>query len=166
LKTGIGYDIHRLEAGRPLVLGGIQIPSPKGLVGHSDGDVLIHAMIDALLGAMGEKDIGQCFPDTHPAFKNIRSTELLVSVAVRLKQHDFEILNLDTVVVAEAPRLAPHIPAMKDVLCPILGLGLRDLGIKAKTNEGVGELGRGEAIAAWASVLLFRGKPGAQEKYT
>ena len=156
LRTGIGYDIHRLAAGRKLILGGVEIPHPTGLQGHSDGDVLIHAVIDALLGAMGDRDIGQCFPDTDPAYKNIRSTEMLVSVAIRLKTNDYDVVNIDSVIVMEAPRLGPHIPAMKDALCPILGLDVRDLGIKAKTHEGMGELGRGEAAAAWATALIVK----------
>lgn len=154
VRTGIGYDIHRLDEGHRLVLGGVEISFAKGLVGHSDGDVLIHAVIDALLGAMGEKDIGQCFPDTNPAYKNIRSTELLVSVAIQLKQKDYEICNIDSIVIAEEPKLAPFIPAMKDNLCPILGLPVQDLGIKAKTQEGLGDVGEGRAIAAWAVATI------------
>ncbi len=154
VRTGIGYDIHRLDEGRRLILGGVEIPHPKGLMGHSDGDVLIHAVIDALLGAMGDKDIGQCFPDTNPAYKNIQSTELLVSVAIQLKQRDYEILNIDSIVIAEEPKLGPHIPAMKDILCPILGLQIKDLGIKAKTREGLGDVGEGRAIAAWAVATI------------
>jgi len=154
VRTGIGYDIHRLDEGRRLILGGVEIPHPKGLMGHSDGDVLIHAVIDALLGAMGDKDIGQCFPDTNSAYKNIQSTELLVSVAIQLKQRDYEILNIDSIVIAEEPKLGPHIPAMKDILCPILGLQIKDLGIKAKTREGLGDVGEGRAIAAWAVATI------------
>jgi 2-C-methyl-D-erythritol 2,4-cyclodiphosphate synthase len=154
VRTGIGYDIHRLDAGRRLVLGGVEIPFSRGLVGHSDGDVLIHAVIDALLGSMGDKDIGQCFPDTNPAYRNIRSTELLVSVAIQLKARDYEVCNIDSIVVAEEPKLAPFIPAMKDILCPILGLPVKDLGIKAKTREGLGDVGEGRAIAAWAVATI------------
>jgi 2-C-methyl-D-erythritol 2,4-cyclodiphosphate synthase len=154
IRTGIGYDIHRLDEGRRLVLGGVEIPFSRGLVGHSDGDVLIHAVIDALLGAMGEKDIGQCFPDTNPAYRDIQSTELLVSVAIQLKQGDYEVCNIDSIVVAEEPKLAPFIPAMKDILCPILGLPVKDLGIKAKTREGLGDVGDGRAIAAWAVATI------------
>ena len=154
VKTGIGYDLHRLEPGRKLFLGGVEIPFTKGLRGHSDGDCLVHAIMDALLGAMGEKDIGQCFPDTDPTYKNIRSTEMLAIVAVMLKKADFEIINIDSVIIAEEPKLAQHIPHMKNALGPILGLETKDLGIKAKTNEGLGVLGRGEAIAGWATVLI------------
>ncbi len=154
IRTGIGYDIHRLVAGRPLFIGGIEIPHTLGLLGHSDGDVLIHAIIDALLGALGEKDIGQSFPDTDPAHKNIQSTELLTCVADLLKKNQATISNIDTIVVAERPKLATHISAMKNVLCPILGLNENDLSIKAKTHEGMGEVGEGKAIAAWATVLI------------
>ena len=157
VRTGIGYDIHRLDEGRRLVVGGVEIPFSRGLVGHSDGDVLIHAVIDALLGAMGEKDIGQCFPDTNPVYKDIQSTELLVSVAIQLKQRDCEICNVDSIVIAEEPKLAPHIPAMKDILCPILGLPVKDLGIKAKTREGLGDVGEGRAMAAWAVATVICG---------
>ncbi len=153
-RTGIGYDIHRLEAGRRLVLGGVEISFPKGLAGHSDGDVLIHAIIDALLGAMGERDIGQRFPDTDPAYRNIRSTELLRAVAELLKQTDYTIVNIDSIIVAQAPVLGPHIPEMKNVLCPLLGLGPDELAIKAKTQEGLGEIGHSRAIAAWATAML------------
>lgn len=154
IKTGIGYDLHRLEPGRNLFLGGVEIPFTQGLKGHSDGDSLVHAIMDALLGAMGEKDIGQCFPDTDPAYKNIRSTEMLAIIAEMLEKAGFEIINIDSVIIAEEPKLAQHIPRMKNTLGPILGLEGKDLGIKAKSNEGLGLLGRGRAIAAWATVLI------------
>ena len=157
-RTGIGYDIHRLEEGRRLILGGVEVPHPRGLAGHSDGDVLIHAVIDALLGAMGERDIGQCFPDTNPVYKNIQSTELLVSIAIQLKQRDLEVVNIDSIIIAEEPKLNPYIPSMKNILCPILGVSLKDLGIKAKTQEGLGDIGEGRAIAAWATAMLA-GRP-------
>ena len=156
IRTGIGFDIHRLVEKRPLYLGGVVIPYHKGLLGHSDGDCLIHAIIDALLGAMGEKDIGQRFPDADIRFKNIRSTLLLGRVAeMMFEEGKARIGNIDSVVIAEKPRLAPHIPKMKDVLCNILGLAAEDLGIKASSHEGIGPLGREEAIAAWANVLIF-----------
>lgn len=157
-RTGIGYDIHRLEEGRRLILGGVEVPHPRGLAGHSDGDVLIHAVIDALLGAMGERDIGQCFPDSNPVYKNIQSTELLVSIAIQLKQRDLEVVNIDSIIIAEEPKLNPYIPSMKNILCPILGVSLKDLGIKAKTQEGLGDIGEGRAIAAWATAMLA-GRP-------
>jgi len=154
IRTGLGYDIHRLAEGRKLFLGGVEIPSSKGLIGHSDGDCLIHAIIDALLGATGERDIGQLFPDRDPEYKDIRSTELLNEVVSRMRRKKIEIVNIDSIIVAEEPRLAPYIPRMKEVLCPILGVEGDDFGIKAKTNEGLGEIGRGEAIASWAQVLV------------
>jgi 2-C-methyl-D-erythritol 2,4-cyclodiphosphate synthase len=120
--------------------------------------VLIHAVIDALLGAMGERDIGQCFPDTNPVYKNIQSTELLVSIAIQLKQRDLEVVNIDSIIIAEEPKLNPYIPSMKNILCPILGVSLKDLGIKAKTQEGLGDIGEGRAIAAWATAMLA-GRP-------
>jgi len=154
IKTGLGYDIHRLEEGRKLFLGGVEIDFPKGLKGHSDGDCLIHALIDALLGAAGEKDIGQIFPDTDPRYKDIQSTALLKKAVGMINKKDMEILSIDTIIIAEKPKLAPYIHQMKEIMCPILGVGRDDLGIKAKTNEGLGEIGQGVAIACWAQVLV------------
>ncbi len=154
IRTGLGYDIHRLEEGRTLFLGGVEIPFPKGLIGHSDGDCLIHAIIDALLGAMGERDIGELFPDRDPEYRDIRSTELLKAIVLRLRKNKIEIVNIDSIIIAEEPELAPHISQMKDVLCSILGIEKNNLGIKAKTNEGLGEIGRGEAMASWVQVLV------------
>lgn len=154
IRAGLGYDLHKLVAGRKLYLGGVEIPFPKGLVGHSDGDCLIHAIIDALLGATGKRDIGQLFPDTDPEYKDIRSTELLKEVVERLKKSEMEIMNIDSVIIAEEPKLNSYILQMKEVLCPILGIERDDLGIKAKTNEGIGAIGQGEAIASLAQVLV------------
>ena len=154
IKSGLGYDIHRLVDGRKLFLGGIEIPFAKGLLGHSDGDCLIHAIVDALLGALGEKDIGHHFPETDSQYKDIRSTELLKVVVQRLEKNNTKIGHIDSLVIAEEPRLAAHFPRMKETLCAILRIGPEDLGIKARTNEGVDAVGRGEAIAAWATVLL------------
>jgi 2-C-methyl-D-erythritol 2,4-cyclodiphosphate synthase len=154
IRCGLGYDLHRLAPGRPLFLGGIEIPHPAGLLGHSDGDALIHALIDALLGAMGEGDIGQLFPDRDPRTKDIRSTELLRAVCARLKKKRLAVLHADAVVVAERPKLGPYFPAMKVALAPLLGLPPDGLGLKAKTNEGLGLIGRGRAIACWATVLV------------
>lgn len=154
IKSGIGYDIHRLEEDRKLFLGGAEIPFGKGLAGHSDGDCLIHAIIDALLGALGRKDIGQLFPDSDPVYKDIRSTELLKATVKEIKDAEAEISNIDVLVAAEKPKLSRYIPDMKSILCPILGLAQEDLGIKAKTNEGLGDVGEGRAIAAWAVALL------------
>lgn len=154
IKSGLGYDIHRLVDGRKLFLGGIEIPFAKGLLGHSDGDCLIHAIVDALLGALGEKDIGHHFPETDSQYKDIRSTELLKVVIQRLEKNSTKIAHMDSLVIAEEPRLAAHIPRMKETLCAILRIGPEDLGIKARTNEGLDAVGHGEAIAAWATVLL------------
>jgi 2-C-methyl-D-erythritol 2,4-cyclodiphosphate synthase len=153
-KIGLGYDIHRLSKGRDLYLGGVRISHPAGLLGHSDGDCLVHALIDALLGAAGEPDIGRLFPDTDPKYKGVRSTELLAGVIRRLRRRGRRIVNADVVVVAQAPKLAPHIEAMKDCLCPILEVTRAGLGIQAKTNEGLGLIGRERAIACWAVVLV------------
>ena len=153
-RIGLGYDIHRLAKGRALYLGGVRIPHPSGLLGHSDGDCLVHALIDALLGAAGEPDIGRLFPDTDPEYKGIRSTLLLAEVVSRLRRRGMRVVNADVVVVAQAPKLAPHIEAMKDCLCPILGVTRDGLGIQAKTNEGLGLLGREKAVACWAVVLV------------
>jgi len=140
--------------GRKLFLGGIEIPFAKGLLGHSDGDCLIHAIIDALLGALGEKDIGQHFPETDIQYKDIRSTKLLKEVVGKLERDNVKIAHIDSLVIAEEPRLAAFIPEMKKALCAILRIGPEDLGIKARSNEGLDAVGHGEAIAAWATVLL------------
>jgi 2-C-methyl-D-erythritol 2,4-cyclodiphosphate synthase len=154
LRIGLGYDLHRFGTGRGLRLGGVEIPFPLGLVGHSDADCLVHAVIDALLGAAGEGDIGRLFPDTDPAYKDVRSTALLAAVMERLEKAGLEVVHVDSVIVTEKPAVAPHVPAMKRALCPLLGVAPDRLGIKGKTNEGVGAIGRGEAIACWATALL------------
>jgi len=154
IKIGIGYDIHRLEENRKLYLGGIEIPFHKGLIGHSDGDVLIHAIIDAILGALGEKDIGQLFPDTDPEYKGISSLKLLEKVIRIVKNKKAKILNIDSVIIAEEPKLSPYINSMKKTLSPVLGLEESSIGIKAKTDEGLGEIGEGKAIASYAIALI------------
>ena len=156
IKAGLGYDIHKLEKGRKLFLGGVEIDFPRGLKGHSDGDCLIHAIIDALMGAMGGRDIGQIFPDTDPKYKDVRSTELLKEVVSRIKEQKLEIMNIDSIVIAEKPKLASYIDQMKEVLCPILEIKKDNLGVKAKTNEGLGVIGKREAIASLAQVLVKR----------
>ena len=153
-RVGIGYDLHRLVPGRKLVLGGVDIPFHLGAAGHSDGDGLIHAVIDALLGAMGAGDIGGHFPDTDPRWKDARSTDLLARVMEIVREKGFEVVNVDTVVIVEAPRLGPYHGAIRDVLCPILGIAPNELGIKAKTAEGLGAIGGGSAIACHAVTLL------------
>ena len=154
IRVGFGYDIHSLKEGRTLYLGGVDIPYSKGLLGHSDGDCLIHAIADALLGALGEKDIGLLFPDTDPAYKEIRSTRLLEAVISRIVEKKMVICNVDTVIICQEPRLADQVLRMKEVLCPILQIRPDALGIKPRTNEGLGDIGRGEAIAAMATVLI------------
>jgi 2-C-methyl-D-erythritol 2,4-cyclodiphosphate synthase len=154
MRIGLGVDLHRLTAGRPLILGGVRIPSPKGLLGHSDGDAVIHAIIDALLGARGQGDIGRLFPDTDPRYKGARSSDLLREVVRRLGAEGFRAEHVDVVVIAEKPKLGPHFEAMKDILVPILGLPRDRLGLKAKTNEGLGDIGKGKAIACYAVATL------------
>jgi 2-C-methyl-D-erythritol 2,4-cyclodiphosphate synthase len=155
IKIGLGYDIHRLQTGRRLFLGGIELDFPKGLSGHSDGDCLIHAVIDALLGAMGEGDIGQMFPDTDPRYKDIRSTELLKQVVEKCNAEGWQVAHIDSVIIAERPKMSSSIGRMKEALCPLLQIGEKDLGIKAKTNEGIGLIGEGKAIAAFAQALIL-----------
>jgi 2-C-methyl-D-erythritol 2,4-cyclodiphosphate synthase len=154
-RIGFGYDIHRLESGRRLILGGTEVPFSAGLFGHSDGDALVHAVIDAVLGAIGEGDIGGHFPDTDPLTEGARSTGLLARVMDLVRSRGGEIVNVDSVIVAEEPKMGPHIPAMKAALCPLLGLPPSSLGIKAKTNEGLGPVGEKRAIACYAIVLIM-----------
>ncbi|MEN6310224.1 MAG: 2-C-methyl-D-erythritol 2,4-cyclodiphosphate synthase [Acidobacteriota bacterium] len=154
LKIGCGYDIHPLAAGRKLVLGGLDIPFAKGLAGHSDGDALVHAVIDALLGAAGEGDIGRLFPDTDPKTEGVASVRLLAEVMARLRAGGWRIVNVDAVVAAEEPKIAPLVAGMKKILCPVLGVEESGLGIKGKTNEGFGPVGEGRAIACWAVALI------------
>jgi 2-C-methyl-D-erythritol 2,4-cyclodiphosphate synthase len=155
-KVGFGYDIHRLVAGRRLILGGLEIPFPQGLAGHSDGDGLIHAIIDALLGALGEADIGRLFPDTDPRTEGVSSLGLLGKVMTRLRDGGWSVVNVDTVIVAEEPKIGPLADRIKEILCPVLGIEETALGIKAKTGEGLGPVGEGRAIACWAVALIQR----------
>jgi 2-C-methyl-D-erythritol 2,4-cyclodiphosphate synthase len=154
MRIGQGYDVHALAAGRRLVIGGVEIPFAKGLAGHSDADVLIHAVCDALLGAAALGDIGRHFPDTDPKHKDADSRTLLRAVAQKVREAGYAIANVDATVIAEAPKLAPHIPAMVANLAADLGLGAREVNVKAKTAENLGALGRGEGIAAQAIALL------------
>jgi 2-C-methyl-D-erythritol 4-phosphate cytidylyltransferase/2-C-methyl-D-erythritol 2,4-cyclodiphosphate synthase len=155
-RVGVGYDVHRLAPDRPLVLGGVQIPSPRGLAGHSDADVLVHAIMDALLGAAGLADIGRHFPPDDPTYRGADSIGLLESVAARLRASGWAIANVDAVVTAEAPRLAPHVDAMRERIAAALGAMPGQVGIKATTAEGLGAIGRGDGIAAHAIALLER----------
>jgi 2-C-methyl-D-erythritol 2,4-cyclodiphosphate synthase len=153
-RVGLGYDIHRLVRGRRLYLGGVELDFPKGCLAHSDGDCLIHAVIDALLGALGEGDIGRLFPDTDPRTEGVRSTELLKAVVLRLKERGASIVNIDAVIIAQAPNLAPDLERIRGSLAGLLGLAVEDVGLQAKTNEGLGPVGRGRAIACWAAALV------------
>lgn len=156
-RVGHGYDIHRLSPGRRLVLGGVHIPFGKGLEGHSDADCLTHAIADAILGAAGLPDIGHYFPDNDPATEGIDSQKILERAAREAAQRGFHVENVDAVLIAEEPMLAPHIPAMQQRLAKTLGIDADAVGIKATTNEKLGEIGRGEAIAA-SAVCLLAGK--------
>lgn len=154
MRIGHGYDVHRLVEGRDLILGGVKIPFEKGLDGHSDADVLIHAVCDACLGAAGLGDIGQHFPDTDPEFKNIDSRLLLKKVQQFLSEKKFEVGNLDCTILAQAPKLASHIDQMKSNLAQDLATSPDNVNIKATTTEGLGFVGRHEGMAAHAIVLL------------
>lgn len=149
-RVGIGYDVHRLVRGRPLILGGVRIDHDLGLEGHSDADVLSHAIADALLGAAGLPDIGNLFPNTDPSIEGISSQEILRVVAGRVREAGFEIVNIDSTLVAERPRITPHLDAMRAALSRSLDLPGPRIGIKATTNEAMGFIGRGEGIAALA----------------
>jgi 2-C-methyl-D-erythritol 2,4-cyclodiphosphate synthase len=154
MKIGQGFDAHALVAGRKLVIGGVEIPYEKGLAGHSDADVLIHALCDALLGAAGLGDIGAHFPDSDTRYKDISSRKLLVEVRKLLDGRGLRVVNVDATVIAQAPKLAPHIAAMRANLAADLGVAQEAVNIKAKTTERLGFVGRGEGIAAEAVALL------------
>jgi 2-C-methyl-D-erythritol 2,4-cyclodiphosphate synthase len=154
MRIGVGYDVHRLVTGRPLVLGGVTIPFEKGLEGHSDADVLVHAACDALLGAAGEGDIGRHFPDTDPRYHGIYSIRLLESTLTILRAKDFFVVNLDAVVFAEAPKLQPYRDEMQATMARAMGINPQRVNVKATTTEGLGCIGRGDGIAAMCIVLL------------
>jgi 2-C-methyl-D-erythritol 2,4-cyclodiphosphate synthase len=154
VRVGLGYDAHRLVADRPLILGGVDIPHTQGLLGHSDADVLSHAIGDALLGAVGAGDLGTHFPDKDPAYKDISSLILLEKIMKVVRDRGFAPVNVDATIVAQEPRLAPHIPMMQANLAPILGLTPAEVNIKATTTEHMGFAGRGEGMAAYAIVLM------------
>jgi 2-C-methyl-D-erythritol 2,4-cyclodiphosphate synthase len=156
LRIGQGWDIHRLVEGRELVLGGVKIPHEKGEAGHSDGDALIHALIDALLGALALGDIGTHFPDTDERWRGADSRELLKAVATLVANEGYEVVNADCTVILQRPKLMGHREEIRASLATCLGLGVERLSFKAKTNEGMGELGRGEAVEAMAVCLLQR----------
>lgn len=156
LRIGEGWDTHRLVEGRPLVLGGVSIPHRLGLLGHSDADALLHAITDALLGAAALGDIGQHFPDTDPAFRGADSRVLLAEAMRRVRQAGYELVNLDSTIIAQAPKMAPHIPAMRETIARTLGCEAAQVHVKAKTAEKLGPVGQEEAIEARAIVLLQR----------
>ena len=154
MRIGIGYDLHRLVEGRALILGGVKIPYEKGLMGHSDADVLVHAIIDALLGAMGEKDIGTHFPDSDMSFKDISSMVLLQKTMQIMENNGYKIVNIDSNIICQKPKLMPYIDKMKEKLAPLLNLDIMSLSIKAKTNEGQDSVGEGNSIASQCVCLI------------
>lgn len=156
ITTGIGYDVHRFTEDRPLVLGGVEIPHDRGLDGHSDADVLSHAIADAILGAAGLPDIGHFFPNTDASIRGISSLEILQRIRKTLTERYADIVNVDATLIAEEPKIAPHLDAMKAALGSVLALPPDRIGIKATTNEGMGFLGRGEGIAAMAVATVDR----------
>ncbi|QIL69601.1 2-C-methyl-D-erythritol 2,4-cyclodiphosphate synthase [Diaphorobacter sp. HDW4B] len=155
-RVGEGWDVHALVPGRKLIIGGVDIPHTAGLLGHSDADVLLHAITDALLGAAALGDIGRHFPDTDPQFKGAKSDVLLAEAARRVRAAGYEIGNIDSTVIAQAPKLAPHIGAMCAVIAKTLGLEIDQVNVKAKTAEKLGPVGQGLAIEANAAAMLFR----------
>jgi len=154
MRVGIGYDIHRLVRGRPLILGGVSIAHEKGLMGHSDADVLVHAICDALLGAAGLGDIGLHFPDTDPQYKDISSLKLLSKTCRMLTEKGFRIINLDSIIFAEAPKLGPHRHEMQTSIAKAMNIEMDGINIKATTTEGLGVVGKGEGIGAMCVALI------------
>lgn len=154
MRAGIGYDVHKMVEGRPLILGGVNIPYEKGLLGHSDADVLVHAIIDAVLGAAGEGDIGKHFPDSDNKYRGISSLLLLAKVRDLLNVKGMEILNIDSVIIAQEPRMAPYTNDMAINVAKTLGIGAGRVNVKATTTEGLGFTGSGEGIAAYAVAML------------
>ena len=154
MRIGHGYDVHRLVPERKLILGGVELPFEKGLLGHSDADVLTHAVMDALLGAAALGDIGKLFPDSDPAYEGADSLVLLRRVTEVLAEHGYQIGNVDATVLAQRPKLAPHIPVMREKLAGAMGIDLEQVSVKATTEEGLGFTGAGEGIAAHAVALI------------
>ena len=149
-RVGLGYDVHQLKDDRPLILGGVEIPHDKGLDGHSDADVIMHAICDAILGALGEGDIGSFFPPSDPQRKDASSKIFLEEAAKQIKKQNGRLINIDAMLIAEAPKISPYIPQMKNNIANALGVSPKDIGIKATTNETMGFVGRGEGMAAHA----------------
>ncbi len=156
MRIGMGFDSHKLAEGRKLIIGGTEIPFEKGLLGHSDADVLIHAVIDALLGACALGDIGTHFPDSDMRYKNADSIVLLKKTAEMIKQQGFTVENADATVIIERPKLAPYIPEMREKIAKAIGTDIENISIKAKTNEGMGDIGCGNAAAAICTALVFK----------
>ena len=156
MRVGMGYDVHKLTEGRKLILGGVDIPWEKGLLGHSDADVLIHAIMDALLGAAALGDIGKHFPDTDPRYEGISSIELLKKVGELLEEKGYVVENIDATIIAQKPKMAPHIPTMRENIAEALGIKISQLNIKATTEEGLGFTGQGEGISSQAICSLYR----------
>ncbi len=156
LRVGIGYDVHPFVADRPLVLGGVTVPSTRGLAGHSDADALAHAVADALLGALALGDLGSHFPDTDPAYAGASSLELLARVRDLVRERGYQVGNVDATIVTEEPKLAPHVAAMREHLAGTLGVDVGSVSVKATRHEKMGAFGRGEGLAAMAVVLVHR----------
>lgn len=155
MRVGIGYDVHKLVEGRELILGGVNIPYEKGLLGHSDADVIVHAIMDALLGAAALGDIGQHFPDTDPQYKGISSIALLKHVGKLLEEHNYVIENIDSTIIAQRPKMMPHLPQMRKNVAEALGIEVNQINIKATTEEGMGFTGSGDGISAQAICSLI-----------
>lgn len=156
MRVGIGYDVHKLVLGRKLILGGVLIKNLKGLRGHSDADVLVHAIIDALIGAVGQGSIGDFFPDTDPRYKDASSLSLLHKIGGLLRDQGYLISNLDSTIVCQEPRLAPYISGMRDNIARVLGIDISQVNVKAKTEEGLGFTGKKQGIAAYAVCIVHR----------
>ena len=156
MRVGMGYDVHKLVEGRDLILGGVKIPHTLGLLGHSDADVLLHAIMDALLGAAALGDIGKHFPDTDPKYKGISSIKLLEHVADLISEKGYVVENIDATIIAQKPKMAPHIPKMRENIAKALGIEISQLNIKATTEEGLGFTGQGEGISSQAICSLYR----------
>jgi 2-C-methyl-D-erythritol 2,4-cyclodiphosphate synthase len=154
IRSGIGYDIHSVEKGNGLYIGGVKVSDNLQFVSHSDGDILIHALIDSLLGAIGDKDIGEYFPDTNATFKNIRSTVLLSKTVEILHKKQFEIINIDSIVIAQSPKISPFKNSIREKISKILGIPKEDFNLKAKTKEKIGSVGRGEAMECFCISMV------------
>ncbi|NLZ93569.1 MAG: 2-C-methyl-D-erythritol 2,4-cyclodiphosphate synthase [Firmicutes bacterium] len=156
MRIGIGYDVHSLVEGRLLILGGVTVPFEQGLLGHSDADVLTHAIMDAMLGALALGDLGKYFPDNNPAYKDISSLKLLADVAQLCRQKGYKVANVDAVIIAQQPKLAPYITQMRENIAQAIGVAVDSIGVKATTTEGLGFCGTGQGMAAQAVALLVK----------